>query len=405
MRIIDSKYLAIFLILVIIFYLFYSNLIYDYFVPQDTSKYIGLFRDWVITLDDTYCQIKLNNDNCRPYQYGPSLLYLPFPNLLKNFYYLHFPNISIFLFIISIFFIFNKYYKKNKFLVFIIIFSPTSLFALERGNLDLHLFLLAILIAYNKFYFINLFLISISFLLKYYPITFFANIFTEHKKSKLFIIVSFSVTIFLCFSIIIYHKEIFFDLFNNLSASKAGYHLIYSIKSIAKIFKYLFSTNYILSLVITYLLFIFLIYKIIKFNYKNGLDRKISISSIEEKLFLIGTNTSLFAYLLFSNIYYREIFLILSIPLILKLKNELHSIKIFKFIIILIIFRYLFLHVHNFTLLSENHFHQDGIRIFYNSFIFTLAIKSILDYLFMTFLGSLVFFQNLKIIRMLFYRF
>ncbi len=405
MRIIDSKYLAIFLILIIIFYLFYSNLIYNYFVPQDTSKYLGLFRDWVITLDDTYCQIQSNNDHCRPYQYGPTLLYLPFPNLFKNFYYIYFPNISIFLFIISIFIIFNEYFKKNKFLIFCIIFSPTSLFALERGNLDLHLFLLAILISYNKFYFVNLSLISISFLLKYYPITFFANIFTEDKKSKLFLLTSFMLTIILCFSFIYYHKEIFLDLFSNLSASKAGYHLIYSIKSIAKIFKYLFSINYIVLLVVTYLLFIFLIYKFIKYNYNIGLNKKISLTNIEEKLFLIGTNTSLFTYLLFSNIYYREIFLILSIPLILKLKNELKSIKIFKLVIILIIFRYLFLHVHNYTLLTDNHYHENGIRIFYDSFIFTLVIKSILDYLLMAFLGSLVFFQNLKIIRILFYKF
>lgn len=405
MKIIENKYFAILLVLAIIFYLLYSNLIYDYFVAQDTSKYLGLFRDWIITLDDTYCEIQSNSENCRPYQYGPALLYLPLPNLLKEFYYFIFPNLSIVLFILTIFLIFSKYYAKNKFLVFCLILSPTSLLAIERGNLDLHLFLLAILICYNRFFLINLFLISLSFLLKYYPITFFLNIFTENNKSKIFLITSFILTVFLSFLLIFYHKEIFIDLFSNLSASKAGYHFIYSIKSIAKILKYSFSFNYIFLLLVSYIFFIFLVYKLVKFNYKNNLDKKISLSNIEEKLFLIGTNTSLFAYLLFSNVFYREIFLILSIPLLLRLKDELKFIKIFKVLIFFIIFRYLFLHIHNYTLLNENHFHVDGVRIFHNSFIFTLAFKSILDYLFMAFLSSLVFLQNLKILRVLLYKF
>lgn len=184
MKVIENKYFIFFLIIITIFYLLYSNLIYNYFVPQDKTKYLGLFRDWVITLNDTYCEIQTINHDCRPFQYGPILIYLPFPNLLKSFYYLIVPNLSIILFVITIFFIFAKYFIKNKFLIFCLIFSPTSLLSLERQNLDLHLFLIAFLISYNKFFYINLFLISFSFLLKYYPITFFINIFTEKKNLK-----------------------------------------------------------------------------------------------------------------------------------------------------------------------------------------------------------------------------
>ena len=405
MKIIESRYFAIFSILIIIFYLFYSELVYDYFVAQDTSKYIGLFRDWIITLDDTYCEIQLDNDQCRPYQIGPILLYLPFTNTLENFYYFILPNIFIVLFVISIFIIFGKYYKENKFLIFCLIFSPTSLFALERGNLDVLLFLVAILIAYNKFFFINLFLISVSVLLKYYPITFFLNIFTHLKsKSKKILNISLILTVLFSLLFIFYHKSVLIDLFSNLGGSKAGFHFIYSIKSIAKIVKYLFSLNYIFLLLIVYSFFIFLAYKLIKYNYKNKLENKLSLTNIEEKLFLIGTNTSLFTYLLFSNIFYREIFIILSIPLLIKLNNELPYLKILKFMLFLIVIRYLFLHLHNYTLLTENHYHIDGVRVFFNSFLITLTIKSILDYFLMAFLGSLVFFQNLKIIKIIFYK-
>ena len=51
----------------------------------------------------------------------------------------------VILFVLTIFIIFNKFHKQKKFLIFCIIFSPTSLLAIERGNFDLLLFLLAIL--------------------------------------------------------------------------------------------------------------------------------------------------------------------------------------------------------------------------------------------------------------------
>lgn len=155
-------------------------------------------------------------------------------------------------------------------------------------------------------------------------------------------------------------------------------------------------------LLITYIFFIFTIYKLIKFNYRINLDKIVSIYSLEEKLFLIGANTSLFAYLVFSNVYYREVFLILCIPFILKLKEKIKLLKIFRIIIYLIIFRYLFLHIHNYTLLTENHYHIEGVRIFHKSFILTLFIKSLLDYFFMVFISSIVFFQNIKIINFFF---
>jgi len=402
LSLINNRYCAILLYLFAIFYLLESKIIYDYFVPQDLSKYIGLFRDWVITLDDTYCEIKQDNYNCRPYQYGPILLYLPFPNILKSFYYEIFPITTIIIFILFIFLIFKNFYNKNKLLILTIIFSPTTLLVLERGNLDLHLFLIAITISYSRYYYLNIFLISISFLLKYYPITYLVNIFTFYKKKSHLSLWLTIIILSLFFGIFLFiYKSIFLDLFLNLSASKAGYHLIFSIKALSKIFKYYFSLNYILILLLTYLLFIFLVYRFIIFNYKIKLHKEINLYSLEEKLFLIGTNTSLFTYIIFSNIYYREIFLILSIPLIMKLRENIKFKKLFSFILLIIMLRYIFLHVHNFELLSDNHHHINDVRIFTKSFMITLTIKSLFDYFFLIFITSLVFFQNLKIIKIL----
>ena len=310
----NIKIIEFFFYLIIIFYFLYSGAIYYFLVPENTQLNLGLFRDWKVVINDIYCK-----EDCRRFRYGPSLLYLPFLNLLEEFYYQIFPNLLIIFFILSIFIIFNKFHEKNRLLIFCIILSPTSLLAIERGNFDLLLFIFAFLICYNRFLYINIFLISFSFLAKYYPVTYFLNIFT-HKKSNSFLKmrIIFIITLILSALVLYFHKEIFLGALDSSSASKAGYHLLFSIKATAKVLKYIFSINYILLLSITYLSFFTIIYIFIKYLYKIKINEQLNLDKIEDKLFLIGTNTALFNYLIFSNYYYREIFLILSLPILIK---------------------------------------------------------------------------------------
>ena len=393
----NIKIIEFFFYLIIIFYFLYSGAIYYFFVPENTQLNLGLFRDWKVVINDIYCK-----EDCRPFRYGPSLLYLPFLNLLEEFYYQIFPNLLIIFFILSIFIIFNKFHEKNRLLIFCIILSPTSLLAIERGNFDLLLFIFAFLICYNRFLYINIFLISFSFLAKYYPVTYFLNIFT-HKKNNSFLKmrIIFIITLILSALILYFHKEIFLGALDSSSASKAGYHMLFSIKATAKVLKYIFSINYILLLIITYLSFFIIIYLFVKYLYKNKINENLSLDKIEDKLFLIGTNTILFNYLIFSNYYYREIFLILSLPILIKLKNTL-KIDTIKYFIYFIIFRYLFLHVYNYFILNENFTHINGIRVFYNSFLTVFTIKSILDFILMIVLSGILFFYNFEIFKILF---
>ena len=390
-----------FFYLIIIFYLLYSGEIYNFFVPESVQLKLGLFRDWKITINDIYCA-EVKKIDCRPFRYGPGLLYIPFVKLLGGFYHTVLPNLIVVLFVLSIFMIFNKFHKKNKLLIFCIILSPTSLLAIERGNFDLLLFIFAILICYNRFLYLNIFLISFSFLVKYYPVTYFLNIFT-HKKSNSFLKmrIIFIITLILSALVLYFHKEIFLGALDSSSASKAGYHLLFSIKATAKVLKYIFSINYILLLSITYLSFFTIIYIFIKYLYKIKINEQLNLDKIEDKLFLIGTNTALFNYLIFSNYYYREIFLILSLPIIIKLKNILKNDNI-KYFIYFIIFRYLFLHVYNYFILNENFAHVDGVRVFYNSFLTAITIKSILDFILMIILSGVLFFYNFEIFKIFF---
>ena len=95
------KFSSLIFSFILIYYLLSTGQVYNYLVPEDNKSELGLFRDWIVTLNDIYCQSS-NKNGCRPFQYGPILLYLPF-NDIKDFYYNQFPIlliILIFLFLI-----------------------------------------------------------------------------------------------------------------------------------------------------------------------------------------------------------------------------------------------------------------------------------------------------------------
>ena len=394
------KFSSLIFSFILIYYLLSTGQVYNYLVPEDNKSELGLFRDWIVTLNDIYCQSS-NKNGCRPFQYGPILLYLPFNDILKDFYYNQFPILLIILFIFFLFLIL----KNNKYdfiLIPLIIFCPTTLLAIERGNIDLLLFLIAVLICLNKYFYLSCMLVGWSFLVKYYPITFFANLFTyTNKKSLIHLkVVIFSLLIISLIFIFI-KKQILFDFIDNASASKAGFHLLFSAKAHAKFFKYSFEFNYIFLIAFTYIIFFTSSIYLYKYFIKRNSFKSLSITNVQEKLFLIGVNTSIFNYLLFSNYYYREIFLILSLPLIMKLISNTNS-KIFKIILSLVYIRYFFLYIYNYFILNENFYYIDGVRTFYNSFLVVYFTKASFDFLFMIFLTSILFFLNLKIIRLIF---
>ena len=394
------KFSSLIFSFILIYYLLSTGQVYNYLVPEDNKSELGLFRDWIVTLNDIYCQSS-NKNGCRPFQYGPILLYLPFNDILKDFYYNQFPILLIILFIFFLFLIL----KNNKYdfiLIPLIIFCPTTLLAIERGNIDLLLFLIAVLICLNKYFYLSCVLVGWSFLVKYYPITFFANLFTyTNKKSLIHLkVVIFSLLIISLIFILI-KKQILFDFIDNASASKAGFHLLFSAKAHAKFFKYSFEFNYIFLIAFTYIIFFTSSIYLYKYFIKRNFFKSLNITNTQEKLFLIGANTSIFNYLLFSNYYYREIFLILSLPLIMKL-IKITNTKIFKIILSLVYIRYMFLYIYNYFILNENFYYIDGVRTFHNSFLVVYFTKASFDFLFMILITSILIFFNLKIIRLIF---
>ena len=254
----------------------------------------------------------------------------------------------------------------------------------------------------NKYFYLSCLLVGWSFLIKYYPITFFANLFTYTKTKSinhLRVVIFFLLIISLIF--IFFKKQIFFDFIDNTSASKAGFHLLFSAKAHAKFFKYSFELNYIFLIALSYIMFLVSSIYLYKYFIKRNFFKSLNITNTQEKLFLIGANTSIFNYLLFSNYYYREIFLILSLPLIMKL-IKITNTKIFKIILSLAYIRYMFLYIYNYFILNENFYYIDGVRTFHNSFLVVYFTKASFDFLFMILITSILIFFNLKIIRLIF---
>ena len=193
-------------------------------------------------------------------------------------------------------------------------------------------------------------------------------------------------------------------MLSNLSGAKAGYHYLFSLNSFAKIGKYLFNLNYIFLLLITYSLFFYFIaktYKKISLEFKEISNQNIFFNSSEFKLFIISSYLSIACYIFFSNFFHREIFLIGTFPLILKLEGIFKKFPI-KFIINLYLIKLIYSYFYSYFNVNDGIAHINGVRIFSNWFIFIITIKSLIDYMLMIIISTLslhytsTFFNNLK---------
>ena len=388
--------------LIILFILFSQGYINNFFVPESGSG--AYFADWQFVVNAIKCKSSLQT--CPLIELGGLFLLLPYTDKLNQFYQI-FPILLIILFVFYVIKIIELKNSKYAFLSLLLIFNPSSILALERANTDVIFFIILLFICYSRFFLANAILVNISFLAKYYPITFFINFFIEKKDrsnftSLLLIILSF----FICIVFIYFDEHGLKAMVGSPGETHfrtgAGWGYLFSVKAIPRILKYLFDFNYIVLLILFYSFFIFLTIKFYKFFENSNIFKNLTLYNIEDRFFILGINTLLLCFLLFSNYYYREIFLILSLPLLIKLKNQKES-KEINYIFIFIILRYLFLFIYNYILIQETHYFEDNQRIFHNSFLFIETIKGILDFILISILSSFLIHYNTIILKKLFF--
>ena len=398
-----KNYLNIFFIIIVIFlliFLIHSSLIYKFI-----WKVEYLFGDLKVPINWLKCNYlgfdlyKESIKNCpnfdgTSFTYGYIFLIIPFNNILEIFYINYLPYLIIITFVFSVILIINPKTKFEYIVVLLCIFNPSSILLIERMNLDIFIFLISIFITFNRFYFLNWFIIYFATFIKIYPAILSINIFIENKnrilKKNIFIILS---LIIICLLYLFFHFNEYLFLLENQGGTKAGYHFLFSLNTFPKIFKYIFDFNYILLILFFYLMF-FLLTIFFYNKLKNSFSKIVSdIYCYKTKLFILGGYVSFVCYIMFSNYFYREVFIILTLPYLLSLSN-LRNDNLLKYLLNLIVLKYLFLYLYSYINIHDGIIHVNGIRHFSNKFLLTISIKSFIDFILMSFLGFLLFLNT-----------
>lgn len=86
--------------------------------------------------------------------------------------------------------------------------------------------------------------------------------------------------------------------------------------------------------------------------------------------------------------------MILTLPYLLSLFN-LRNDNLLKYLLNLIVLKYLFLYLYSYINVHDGIIHVDGIRYFSNKFLLAISIKGLIDFILMSFLGSLLFLNTI----------
>jgi len=406
--------------LALIFFLFYSGLIHETYVPfwkdsfdewpfktYSEFKYFGDTKTLFLAAECHKAGFDVFISECLleygipgGHDYGRSLLFLPLINeKFKSLFLLIYGSILITALIFVVFKLIKPKSIYENIICLLLIFNPTTLLLFERLNLDLLIFLsLIVVIFLKKKYILKLLIKFLLFSFKYYPLIFIINFFTENDlrlKTKVFyssLLILFSgVLIFFNLEDLKYVAADFENIGRNIRFS-------YSINSFSRTIDHfnLLDKNLIKPFLIL-LLFIFSTILYIFFNkkIKSPLEKERHFYYPRAKLFLISTNLLIILYLFFNNNYFREVFFIGVIPYLLIVSNEKCSFS--KLCLSLILFKYFFMIVFwpkvLFSDINNDLFSQItlGTKILLDYFIIMLLIPYVLK------LNIIIFKKTFKI--------
>jgi hypothetical protein len=87
-------------------------------------------------------------------------------------------------------------------------------------------------------------------------------------------------------------------------------------------------------------------------------------------------------------------------PYFLHKKND-NKLNIYSMIIYILIVRYFFLFIYSYINIHDDIIHIDSIRVFSNKFLLVIFIKSILDFIIMGLISSILFKKSKTYIKKL----
>ena len=388
-----KKDIAISIIFIVfIFFLWKSGILYSHSLfPVIKEDRLHIFADWATPIKLAICHKSGFNvfypSSCLnyPFNYGNILLYVPYFQIFEKFYFFYIPIIICFLFVFSIVSLIKPKNFFEYFLLILIIFAPSSLLAIERGNNDILVFLFIVLIVYFNSSTLNFLILTLVSLAKYYPLTLMVNFFIEKKRSIIQIITTLLLFIMTLGFFFYFTGESIELIQHKLKMISPTWGNQFSIRGLSLILKKLKNFDYSTVLIISYIFFIFSSIVSFKIFQKSNFISKVNISFLEEKLFILGGNLSIAVYLISDNVHYREIFLILLLPLVIKLKDNF-EIKIFKYLFYFILFRYIFFIFANYFIMFKKYF----------TFIY---IKAFSDIVLVSLFTAICVIINIKILK------
>ena len=232
---------------------------------------------------------------------------------------------------------------------------------------------------------LNFAILTLISLAKYYPVALMVNFFIEKKRSIkqiIIILLLFTLTIAFFFYLTGENLQLIQHKMKVISPTWGNQ---FSIRAFALISNKLVNYNYILILLMSYIFFTIFTIIFFQFFKKINFINKIDIYSLEERLFILSGNLIFSVYLVTDNVHYREIFLILLLPFVMKLKNTFEN-KIFKYLLYFIVFRYIFFIISNYF-------------VFFKKYFYLLYFKAFFDLIIVSFFAAMCFIINIEILK------
>ena len=367
-----------------------TDLFVDFKIPLEWLRCHSLGVN-LLTVDALNC----GDRTVSQFNYGYIFLSLPYNEFLDTIYRNYVPWILIVLIIFLSTFTINPKNKIEFIVLYLSFLNPSSMLLIERMQLDALFYLTILLTTYHRVFFVTWLLGVIFSLIKFYPVAILATVFLEDKKRNLknILIILFSL-LFLIFLYMFINWEGYSFMLNNMLPGKAGYHFLFSLNGVAKIFNYLFEIKYQFFLLITYLFFFYLLKKVITKNYSLYEMFKPEINNPKSNIFIISGYFLIFLFIFVSSYAYKEIYLILLLPFIFSFQKKYPNNIFFKNLIKLIIIRYIFLFVYGFLNVNDGISFVNGERVFTNYFLIVIFIKSVLDWILMLMIFSILFLKT-----------
>ena len=389
--------ILVLLFTVIILFLIYPKILYEYFVfqmPFSDQAPQSYFADWTVITSAIKCKLLGNdvflNNPCdywgRAHVYGSIFLLLPFHENLNNFYNLYLPIFFnlIFLFVIISHFNFKKI--GQILFCFLFIFSPATLLAMERFNNDILIFLILIYVCYLKSNTIKFILISLISLAKFYPfITSVAFFFKGiNKKNLLFFITFVSIILFIFFV----DRNNLEKVFLNAGQYTPSYKLAFGIQHFANFpslnIKFSFVHLLMFSLFLMTVLFLLSFWILRNDNFLS----RFSFENYDERMFFIGVIVCVTTYLLQNNFIYREIFIFLTLPFLFKTSTRSIYAKI---LISILTLKFLLFPATFYYSMSYNAETLNIIKSIIDNLIMSMMLAILVGILLKTFKGNQIF--------------